>query len=167
MVRQTYSSIRLAAWHTRRRQTAVMLAGVRQSLPNLALRSAPAAGKMTPLFLAWILALTGPLPANASQKVALPNGEVLHFGGRGGLKPKHSTDIMQKEHGPGSVAWHILAGTPTIIWDPGDKEVVASWMRSSAGQAVINKWMTKGDTHGTVFHNADVVLKDYFGVSSR
>ena len=126
------------------------------------------AGKPAPILFAGILlALTGPSPVNAIQRVALPNGEVLHFGGRGGTKPRHSTYIMQKEHGPGSVAWHILAGTPTIIWDPGDKEVVASWVRSNSGQAIINKWMTKGDTQGRVFHNADVILKDYFNASSR
>jgi hypothetical protein len=130
---------------------------------------ARAAGKTAALLLAWILALTGPLPANAGQKVALPNGQVLTFGAQSAHKTKteRSTDIMQKERGPGSVAWHILAGRPAIIWDPGDKEVVASWMRSNAGQAVINKWMTRGDTRGRVFYNADVVLKNYFGVSSR
>lgn len=144
--RQASSSMLLARWHKRNRLTR-------------------ATSKTVTLLLAGILALTGPLPGNTSQKVALPNGEVLHFGSRGGLKPRHSTNIMQKEQGPGSVAWHILAGTPTIIWDSGDKEVVANWMRSNAGQAVINKWMTKGDTHGTVFHNADVVLKNYFGAS--
>ena len=127
------------------------------------------AGKTATLLLAWTFALPGPLPVNAGQRVALPNGKVLTFGAQSGRKTKveRSTDIMQREHGPGSVAWHILAGRPTIIWDPGDKEVVVSWMRSNAGQAVINKWMTKGDTHGTVFHNADVILKNYFSISSR
>lgn len=167
MVRQTCIGVLCHLGH-RKNLTPAILVGIREFLPNdMARHSARPAGKFTPLLLAGILALTGPLPAKAIQRVALPNGEVLHFGGRGGTKPRHSTTIMQKEHGPGSVAWHILAGTPPIIWDPGDKEVVASWMGSKAGKAVINKWMTKGDTQGTVFHNADVVLKDYFGVSSR
>jgi len=143
-------------------------ASVFDNAPSGVSNMAGAAAKNAPLVLAWILALTGPLPANArGQKVALANGQILSFGDRGGIKPRHSTSIMQRERGPGSVAWHILAGTPAIIWDPGDKEIVASWTRSNAGQVVINKWMTKGDTHGRVFYNADVVLKDYFGLSSR
>jgi hypothetical protein len=141
-------------------------ARVHNNAPSVTSRLARTGVRIVPLLAAWILALTGPLPANASQKVALPNGEVLSFGSHGGLKPKHSSDIMQKEKGPASVAWHILAGTPPIIWDQGDKEVVANWMRSNSGQAVIKKWMTKGDTRGTVFNNADMILKNYFSSSS-
>jgi len=35
-----------------------------------------------------LLAFAGPLPVNASQKVALPNGEVLNFGAKSGHKHK-------------------------------------------------------------------------------
>ena len=35
-----------------------------------------------------LLAFAGPLPVNASQKVALPNGEALNFGAKSGHKHK-------------------------------------------------------------------------------
>lgn len=114
------------------------------------------------LLLAGILVLAGPIPVNAqSQKVALPNGEVLHFNGKGGSIPEHSTDVMNKWGGPVSVAWRILMGRP-IVWDAGDKETVAKWIGSPNGQVTIRAWMTKGDSHGTVFNHADVVLRNYF-----
>ena len=125
-----------------------------------------AAGKAAPLFFVGMLALTWSLPVGAVQKVALPNGEVLHLGDKGGLNPQHSTDIMKKELGPRSILWRVLMGVP-FIWDSGDKEVVFSWMNSRDGQAQIKGWMTKGDTHGTVFHNADVILKNYFEIHSK
>jgi hypothetical protein len=116
-----------------------------------------------PLLLAGILASAGALPTNASQKVALPNGEVLHFGAQSGhtSKLKYSTSIMKDERGPNSVVWRILMKVP-FIWDPGDKETVVRWIDSRDGQAQIKSWMTRGDTHGTVFHNADAVLRSYF-----
>ena len=33
----------------------------------------------------------------------------------------------------------------SFIWDPGDKEIVAKWVDSQTGKAIIDKWMTKGD----------------------
>jgi hypothetical protein len=50
----------------------------------------------------------------------------------------------------------------SFIWDPGDKEIVAKWVSSRIGKTTINKWMTKGDSHGNVFPNADMILKNYF-----
>jgi hypothetical protein len=133
--------------------------------PSETPQSARTAGKKLCFFLlAWIPALTDPLPANArSQKVALPNGEVLQFNNKGG--PLHSNYVMQKE-GPNGVAWRILIGR-TFVWDPGDKEAVVSWLNSRSGQGLVKKWMTVGDSRGTVFHNADEILKNYFGGSPR
>ena len=111
------------------------------------------------LLLAGALALAG-FPVNAdNQKVALPNGQVLHFNTK--WAPERSSDVMRKWGGPVSVVWRILMGRP-ITWDAGDKETVARWVQSANGQSTINSWMTKGDSHGTVFDHADVVLKNYF-----
>jgi hypothetical protein len=113
--------------------------------------------------VALILALTGLQPAGADQKVAIPNGKVLHFGGTGST---HSTNIMREGSGPPSVLWYIL-NEKSVAWDPGDKEEVVRWMNSSVGQSMVRRWMERGDSHGTVYPDADTKLRNYFGIISR
>jgi hypothetical protein len=111
--------------------------------------------------MALILALTRLPRADASQKVALPNGEVLHFAVPGGGAIKHSTDIMKEGFGPPSVLWYILDQKP-VVWDSGDKEAVVQWINSSVGQSVVRRWMDHGDSHGTIYPGADTKLRNYF-----
>jgi hypothetical protein len=111
-----------------------------------------------------VLAWTLPVHAQ-TQRVAMPGGEVLTFNVKGGLRhsDEHSTAIMNKWGGPVSVAWRILMEKErSFIWDPDDKEIVAKWVGSQSGKTIIDKWMTKGDSHGNVFPNADRILRNYF-----
>jgi hypothetical protein len=126
-------------------------------------RLARCVGARASLLTALILALTGLPPAGADQKVAMPNGKVLHFGGTGST---HSNNIMREGSGPPSVLWYILNEKP-VVWDPGDKEEVVRWMNSNTGQSLIRRWMERGDSHGTVYRDADTKLRSYLGVTLK
>jgi len=71
-----------------------------------------------------LLAFAGPLPVNASQKVALPNGEVLNFGAKSGHKHKQ-------------LDWPIN-GRPVTEKDLADKRICwndgRTWIYGAGGQ---------------------------------
>ena len=60
-----------------------------------------------------LLAFAGPLPVNASQKVALPNGEVLNFGARSGHKhkqlnwPINGRPATEKDLADKRICWNV------------------------------------------------------------
>jgi hypothetical protein len=126
-----------------------------------------------PLLLAGILALAGALPTNASQKVALPNGEVLHFGAQSGHthKPKTSgktsLEIAENENGISSIVWHIVAGR-NFEWDESNhkysRNAVIRWLNSAPGERYVLAKMTDTRNPFGVFPNGLRLLNDEFGL---